>query len=388
MVAPLHAFLSYRRLDAAEAGELERALALRGVSLWRDVNDLPLGGLTEREIRRGIERSDAFILYVTPRVFSSDVIWRVEVPAALARTRPEELRGRRYPIIPVFRGVTVREFRQRSAAAGLAELPLRNGAFVPRHRSDRATARARRLAYAAIASRLLRALLAHRGKAITSLTLRSFTVPEPSSDLDLDWSDVLDTAGPRVWEAELVPAMHDLRAELARAHRRRLSFLVRARLGAALLAGMVFPLATGFDVLVHDRHGVWPARGSGQPLQREDEGNVGSSRAVLEVSLAQDAGDGARALASRIRARHIRLTPPGGPRRAYDPRSRAGAIARQIGDIARELRAGGTRDLHFVFSGPAALAFLVGRHLHAVGLMHCYYRGSHGGLVRAYRLPT
>lgn len=389
MGRPLRAFLSYRRLDASEAAELERQLALRGLSLWRDVNDLPLGGLAEAEIRRGIAQSDAFILYVTPRVFSSDVIWRVEVPAAIARARREARRGRSYPIVPLLRGVTTREFRRGSTARGVTDLPMRNGAFVPLRRGDRATKRARREAYTDVAKRLLRSLLPGQPAGPLPVTLRSFGAPEAIRPaLDVDWSDGLDGASARVWNEELVPALRDLKAELARAHRRRLSLFMKTRLSAALLAGMLFPLASGFELIVRDRQGRWPAHAGRDRLRREDRGPEGGRRAVLEVSLAQDARRGAGLLSQRLHARHVRLTPDTGPSRTYDSRPNAGAIARQVGDVARELRATGIEELHLVFSGPAALAALVGRHLHAVGTVHCYYRGARGRLVSSNRLRT
>lgn len=389
MGRPLRAFLSYRRLDASEAAELERQLALRGLSLWRDVNDLPLGGLTEAEIRRGIAQSDAFILYVTPRVFSSDVIWRVEVPAAIARARREARQGRTYPIVPLLRGVTTRELRRGSTTRGVTDLPKRNGAFVALRRGNRATKRARREAYADVAKRLLRSLLPGQPPGPLLVTLRSFAAPEAiRPTLDVDWSDALDGANARVWNEELVPALRDLKAELARAHRRQISLFVKTRLCAALLVGMVLPLASGFELAIRDRQGRWPTRAGRGRLRREDRRHERSGSAVLEVSLAQDARSGARSLSQRLHARHVRLTPPAGPSRTYDPRPNAGGIARQVGDVARELRAAGAGDVHIVFSGPAALTALVGQHLHAIGTVHCYYRGAHGRLVRSNRFRT
>ena len=385
----LRAFLSYRRSDASEAAELERQLALRGVTLWRDVNDLPLGGLTEPEIRRGIAESDAFLLYATRRVFASDVIWGLEVPAALDRAAREATRGRRYPVIPVFRGLSAREFRRRAARLGCNDLPTRNGAFVPLKRNDRATKSVRREAHSAVATKLLRALLPDVRPGPLSIALRSFDSPEAHrATLDLDWSNAIDAAGSRGWTDELVPALRGVKAELARAQRRRVAMFVQTRIGAALLAGMLFPLASGFELAVRDRQGAWPGHGGRAVLKREDPRSGGGGRAVLEVSLAQSALVSAAALAAGLRARHVRLTPSGGPSRTFDPRPHAGGIARQIGDLTRALRAEGVRDTHLVFSGPAALAVLVGRHLHAIGFVNCYYRTAEGELVRAYRFRT
>jgi hypothetical protein len=389
MPHPLRAFLSYRRRDADEAAELERQLALRGISLWRDVNDLPLGGLTEPEIRRGIAASDAFVLYLTPGVFASRVIWEIEVPAAHRRARTVARRRRRYPIVPVFRGVSPRELGRTSAQRLLPTLPTRNGAFVPVHRGGRATARARREACAAVATRLLRSLLPNVPRGPVTIFLRSFPSPGvPRRTLDMNWADAVDIGPAGRWDDDLIPAMRDVKAELARAGRHHLEFFVQTRLAAALLGGMTFPLASAFDITVTDRHGRWPAREGGAVLIRDDARSSGQRRAVLEVSLAQDAGARTSALAKSLGARLVRLTPPRGPSRSFDPRPNAGAIAQQVGDVARELRREGLSDLHLVYSGPAALAFLMGRQLHAVGRVRSYYRAQRGDLRESLRFDT
>src|SRR5713101_473733 len=78
LMPPLTTFVSYRRKDADEVRGLEAELRLRGIRTWRDVNDLHLGGATEKDILHGIAtESDAFILYATPRLYERDstFIW-------------------------------------------------------------------------------------------------------------------------------------------------------------------------------------------------------------------------------------------------------------------------------------------------------------------------
>ena len=112
MPRPARVFLSYRRRDAREAGELERQFGLRGLRLWRDVNDLPLGGSTIAEIKRGVRvGSDAFVLYVTPRIYASAVVWDTEVPTALSRAKRQGRGTRVYPIVPIVRSQRVRDLR-------------------------------------------------------------------------------------------------------------------------------------------------------------------------------------------------------------------------------------------------------------------------------------
>lgn len=387
MRRPLRAFLSYRRRDRLEASELERAFALRGVRFWRDVNDLPLGGMTLPEIEHGIRNSDAFVLYVTARIFSSRVIWETEVPAALRRAEALARAGRRYPIVPVLRGISWHEFKARCDELDLPLVPKRNAADVPLTATERATPARRRAAFATIARRLLRTVLAEPA-AQTRVLLRSFEAPEaPAVDIDINWFDAVEGMPERTWSDELFPALQDLKAELGRARRRELTAFVKARLGVALAAGMVFPLASGFEISVYDRQGRWDRKG--KPVLERAQGRTGArARAVLEISLAQDAGAGAARLARALEATHVRLLPPNGPSRAFDPRPHAGAIATQVGDLARELRSAGVRDLHVVLVAPAALGLLVGRQLHVVGRLHSYFRSSRGGLIHAYAYKT
>lgn len=390
MSRALRTFLSYRRLDAAEASELEREFGLRGLRLWRDVNDLPLGGATKAQIRRGIgPHSDAFVLYVTPRFFASSFIWSVEVPRAMARARKEERRGGLYPIVPVLRSVSHRMFRRRAKELGAARIADRNSESVePLQAGAPLTRQARRLAFARVARRLLRSLLRRRRDAVT-LTLRSFPAAAARRTLlDVDWSGVVDGSTPETWERRLIPALRDLQAELARAGRRRLAVNVQARLGLALAFGMVFSLASGFEVEVRSRGVTWPSRSARtSPLavsERRARGRRGA--AVIELSLTQDLQRSARRLVRSTRAsRHVRIASPGGRRRGL--RAAAPAIAAQVGDLARSLRADGVTDIHLVMAAPVPLALLLGRQLNAVGRIHSYY-GKGAGVIRGFTFKT
>lgn len=388
LARPVKVFLSYRRRDAREVTELQRAFAIRGLSLWRDVSDLPLGGLTIPEIKRGIRKdSDAFVLYVTRWIFSSDVVWGTEVPEASSRSARARRSGGLYPVVPLIRyPVTLRTIRSHARRLGVAELTERNAEFVPR-RGTRPTPSNRRLAYENAARRLLRSLL--RGLPSvgrTRLAIRSFDATDaPPRTLDIDWSGLVDGTTPHTWTHRLRPALKDLRSELARAQRRELDVYVKARLQVALAFGLEFPPSSGFRINVRDRQGSWsPAPGRPVLHRAPDRSVRRHKRVVLEISLAQNGERSARKLAKRLKARHVRLVPPTGqPSRAFDPRPVAGRIAVQAGELARELHGQGMSELHLVFVGPAALALLVGRQLQAIGRVHSYFLTTNG-LVRAF----
>ena len=67
-----HAFISYVREDAAEAGRLQQVLEAAGVRVWRDKSDLWPGEDWREKIRRAIT-ADALVFY---RLFSRKSVAR------------------------------------------------------------------------------------------------------------------------------------------------------------------------------------------------------------------------------------------------------------------------------------------------------------------------
>lgn len=81
-------FVSYRRKRLRETTALVHALRDRGVSTWRDVDDLP-NEPTEAAIRAVLndDKTSGAILWLTPDVEDSAIIKDVEVPEAVRRYR-------------------------------------------------------------------------------------------------------------------------------------------------------------------------------------------------------------------------------------------------------------------------------------------------------------
>jgi len=80
-------FLSYSRRNADEVTGLAQQLKARGLRLWRDVDNLPVGQITEAAVCHAIEvESTGFICYLTPdSMLDSDFIESVELPVAVQR---------------------------------------------------------------------------------------------------------------------------------------------------------------------------------------------------------------------------------------------------------------------------------------------------------------
>jgi hypothetical protein len=98
---PCRPFLSHKREDADAIVVLRRELTMRGAGGWQDVHDLGLGARVRAAIHRAIGReTGGFIWYGTRAALESQVICKIEVPAALRRARR---RGDAvYPVVPLF----------------------------------------------------------------------------------------------------------------------------------------------------------------------------------------------------------------------------------------------------------------------------------------------
>jgi tetratricopeptide (TPR) repeat protein len=90
-------FLSYRKIDIDEAHEFMKDLhnieGLQGVSVWYD-HFLTAGREFDNEIRESIEKSDAFVLLVTPHITEKNAageinyVAREEAPFAVEKAKP------------------------------------------------------------------------------------------------------------------------------------------------------------------------------------------------------------------------------------------------------------------------------------------------------------
>lgn len=381
---PLTAFVSYRRLDAAEVQGVERALRLRGVRTWRDVNDLHLGGATEQEIVRALgSESDAYLLYATPRIYAADstFIWDKEMPAADARWRLE-----RYPVIALYRETDPDDFTARCRALGLTDFGTEaNGEWIP-ERGAMATPEAVRAAQHVIARRVLRTLLSRHASSSVVMTLRTFEQPDLAKGtlLDLDWRGVLERADPEAWTTELFPALRDIVAELESAGIAEATLYAHARLSLCVAFGAALPLASRVRLRLMGREGEWKQLPEGVRLQfrRRSHSNGMSHRALVVLGLSRGVDASGAELERQLTPKHVSIADV----HASDLARNVRPIAQSVGDELRALASQGVRDFHLVLAAPAPLAVAIGRQLHALGRMSLYYADEHRMPARAFTL--
>jgi WD40 repeat protein len=101
-------FVSYARVDQAEALELMQALESAGWSIWMDTEDVPPASKWREELAEGIQRAHTFLFVITPdSVRSEYCLWELAHAAELAKrivpvvlrdaeTVPEALSERQY----------------------------------------------------------------------------------------------------------------------------------------------------------------------------------------------------------------------------------------------------------------------------------------------------
>lgn len=351
----------------------------------RDPSRTPRGGLGVYCVRQ-------------PEFLSRDIIWRVEVPEAIARFQREP----NFPIIPLFCGVEPSELTAVCARHGLADLSGFNGHKVPRGaRRKRRDTELRRVALLTLRAGL-RPLFATDPDYVPRLLLRSqtYTPGEPGVDLDLDWTAPFSAGCPsrEEWDTELLPALYDLRDVLGWLSRRVLHVVVQSRLSAPLALGEVFSATNKYSLTFGGMNGAWStaARRRDTPvLVRRDLPAPGRERSValVEVSVARAVGlSVARNAGSLVDdespGRALRFEPVGGPSTtAVKDASWAISAAWEVGDCLRALHDEGVQHFHLYVAAPAEWCVLLGHTLNAVGMITVHQRHpTDGGYVRACTL--
>lgn len=80
------AFLSYSRKDKQTAITLRDDLAFRGISVWMDLQDIPLGAAWASEIEAAITDCECFLLLMTPASLESEYV-KYEYEFAMKRQK-------------------------------------------------------------------------------------------------------------------------------------------------------------------------------------------------------------------------------------------------------------------------------------------------------------
>lgn len=381
---PVAAFLSYSRSDETRVKALQRELRLRGLRAWRDVTNLRAGVPTPETITAAIsEGSDAFVAYVTPEFLTSDFIWRIEIPAAVARHDADS----HYAIIPVFDGVTPAQLTAKCEAVGQIDLSRFNGRFAELRGS-------RRSGLKGIARATLEAVVcirfAHEPSRPINVAFQTgaFRTSLSTPDLEIDWSEEFVSPCPveTVWNTDLLPALHDLREVIARnVPSRRVVGEVYARLSAALALGHALSAAHGLELVlrVGARDGTqeWSAdrlRPRRELLRVRDLAASGDPAVgVVEVAISRDTNVHTTEFlrASGVSARRrIHLQPErGGPSgEAIGCPEDAADMARQVATLLRSLHDEGVKVFHLFVAAPPAWPAILGHAMSAVGEVVVY----------------
>jgi hypothetical protein len=371
-------FISYDRSRTTDIAVLREALLHRGVPALLDAAGLP-AEQTRDEVARIIAepRTAGAILYVSPEVQHSSTVREIEVPAIVRRKQEDPS----FKIITVAAGgVSYKGVREAYGAAGAFD--YFSGCNVRVQSDPLSKADGERIANAALRERLAAIADASTPDAPLAVVVNTREpLPwQPGVALQIDWSCCFEGRHccPDTWDAELLPAAHDVRAALQAARRGR-------DVTASGLLGLPAALAFGYAFASSGSMAVdWiPSGGSErwsvvtETSQREVTASLqGGDRAVsdllLLVSSSPDVRDNVKRLAGFL--------PP--VRAVVDVSVSTGHIsAADASTIARKVRADllyartehcadGT--LHVVVAGPVGLAFVIGQVLNTFPRVQTY----------------
>jgi hypothetical protein len=381
-------FLSYSHRNSDEVSTFAAQLRARGIRIWRDVDDLPAGRLTENEIRRAISAECwGLTVYLTPESMTADFVMSVELPAAINRQQIDP----GFPIVPVFRSMTPDEARAGSMAELGVDLTAYNGHIIGSDVGDTADLQHHlRLS----ANKVLRAYLSrafdpmqpeHDRKPRLDLHTWPSRRNDPPPDLDLDWSRFFSNESlPSydVWQSLLLPALSDVKDALAEiTGPRTLCARAKARLSAALALGFIFRQPSGFNIEIEQDGETWSTAASRSQASAlrvtEADGDIRCAALAVQMCISSDVSPAVnryvQARGRDFRAR-LRFEPQGGPGRSSVPDGQyaidmAAQAGKRIRQACNDYRA---EEIHLFASMPLGLAVLLGHQLNACGAIQCY----------------
>jgi hypothetical protein len=345
---------------------LRKQLQARGAGGWKDTEDLRLGVDAEHEIRIAIRhRTGGFIWWGTRVALKSDVINRVELPEALARSQRES----GYPLVPVF--VDLSPTRDIAAIDSAlteehsASLSARNGLVRSKQESQAHLIEKLAVRYVADAIRGL------KDGAITAM-ITAFRASEGDHDLTLDWRHLFDPAS-RTFAPGGFALVRDALARL------RDALQVRSRnpvvqleldlpLPLALFVGYEWRLTSGIRLEVH------------QPREQEVEivrvgeksqwscpdmtlhMRSGLGPCIVAVAIGDSLHDAAERYAAQVDGSELHeLHVPGlvGAKELQ-------AVAEPVAQLLRRLNDNG-KEKHLLMRGPVSLGLVIGASLNGTG---------------------
>jgi len=381
-------FLSYNHENSDEVSAFAAHLRARGIRVWRDVDALPAGRLSENEIRGAISgECRGLTVYLTPESAASDFVMNVELPAALSRQRSDP----GFPIVPVFRSMTLDEALAASVAKLGVDLTTYNGHIIESNVTDTAGLQhhLRLSANNVLREYLTRAFDPKQPEHDRNPRLDFHTWPSrwdnPPPDLDIDWSRFFPNESlpsHDIWQSFLVPALDDVKSALAEiTGPRTLCVRAKARLSAGFALGFAFRQPSGFNVEIEQDGELWSTAASRSQANAlrvtEAAGDICSGALAVEMSISTDVSPAvnrhAQTRGRDFRAR-LRFEPHGGPERRSVPDwqcaiNMAAQASARIRQARNDYKA---EEIHLFASMPLGLAVLLGHQLNACGAIQCY----------------
>ena len=372
-------------MRAPEVSDLGRKLKVRGIPLWVDISDLGPGS-TEEQIVAALEDEGCAcgVAWVTPELADSAVIRRIEVPRMVLRARR---RDGFFALMAVAGGLDYPD-AAKVAAENLGTDDLK---FWNMHKVDGDPAPASeldRLADVVLRQRLVAVLttLSPAEPLRVGLWVRRRPPNDGSGALEMDWHESFSgrNASVGAWEAELLPALRSVHAEVARSEADRgVVAHGHPTLAAAVALGRAFPAVAGIQlaweqVAADSSRTCWSLSAPPEPAGYEviargiDPGGEGLAVVVSvmhEAALAFGATIGLPPMRATVEV----ALPAGGTR---EPLTAGGA--RQLAhDIATAVRRSkidyqGVREIHLFLACPVGLAVMIGQLFNAVGPMTVY----------------
>ena len=361
----LRAFLSHKREQQAPVTTLRDELRFRGIGGWKDTEDLPLGQRTPRRIRKAIRKeTGGFIWWGTKRALNSDVINRIELPAALRRKR----RSGRYPLVPLFVDLDPNDdagaITDALGSRRTSRLLDLNGLVRGNHESLDDFARRAGRRYAADAIRSV------AGAPVTA-GFTALREPRPDRDLTFDWRPLFDP-DTRHLDAEGLPRIVDALDEARLAlqggtPQPEIEVDLVLPLPLAYVVGYRWRITTGIRLSFIQRTGSAERLVDGDglianPIPTPAPALAGDGPVVLAVSTIWDIAASATKYAEGLPGSNvISLHVP----RVLEPAEIRG-FARTVASLLKQL---GDRSVekHLLLRGPESLAALVGAGANACG---------------------
>lgn len=394
---PITPFISYSK-DRDVLAVVAQALRFHGAAPWRDVESLPAGSRTHDEIEAELGRCHGAILWLSQATLDSDYVMKVEVPLI-----QRQVERRAFRLLPVFVGMrpseAIRAVRSRTGI----DIGDHNGHTLDSDAAmeEEAAAIVRKYVDAAVNDR---AKTVERDPIVRCVTRDDTAARRSEADLNFDLrrehSDggVPDEATAVKLQQAISSACSAVSASFESP---TVDLELKCHLHIGVALGHAFRKPSGRRPRVRVEDETWwdvamvKQAGADLPaLERAtSNGEVGSSRTAVLVSLTQDVSNGVnRSVAAgnlRYRRRQM-FWPAGGPGQFAVPDAvTANLWAQQVADVMQEERSNGVTDFDVFMAAPIPFAVMLGWRLNAIGPVRLHHWvGNQGPYAPVWTLPA